>query len=1600
MSDELNLSSISYTNKDFQEAYPELLQLAKELSYKWDPTISNEGDPGVVLIKELALAIDKINYNSDKNALENYPTTVSQDSTAREIFTLLGYFPKWYRSSEVNVVFKYTGEDKNVTSVNKTITLPLWTQIKDSDGDYCYTLINKPTINMNGEVSSAYTAIEGYVKELSVNGNSVVNISNLDENNRIYIPDYTVAQNGIFISNVDNDSQPTTAWWTEVENLSTQQLSQNIYSFGVDPINDQCYIEFPEDIAALIDKGLSIHYIISSGSQGSVPVGLLDTQYATNITGTVTGDATTPTITLNSDNLEISNTSTIVDGHDPETIDECYRNYKKIVGTFDTLVTLRDYTNAVYNTGLVSNGFVTDRTNDIQDVYKIVTQETDLTNYTTIIRKKTDQKLDSLSAFDLKIYALNYKSRYNSKSDYDSTFTLFQDRDPNALGSNLWGITQLLNSNKCLSHDFMGIESDRMCLVKNKYSISCKIVPTSTLSQMQQISVKQNILQVLFNKLNAHEVDFGDSITYDYLYKILSSADDRIKNIILDTPTLDTYVVYFDSTDNKWKEICISDEHSDYITGYLNADDNLFYSNLAIVPVTIVDAAHQDKVTIATNTFREAVGSDATHIYTFIYSEGAWHEVVNNQVLDPISLETYGITYSGTPVEDETFTVSYTVQKAYTNVFGAYLLNSTYTYMDLTTNYIYTYDGSFKLYSTKRNEFRKEIVAKSVLAGVTPYLLNDGPAYKYQVNQNGSVSHEVQRLTTNAKISIGLGVSPSSVTLHDNETIQFYRPTLTDVMTYGAYVKYEFVSDANTSITANSNYKLKYSERISFLYKESDEEEVYHYVSYGAGTIISPTFTLSPTSQSTMFGNRLTNSDNSYLSASMSAAVETSTSIATLSASKSIVIKDINKTRLSSPVNYIYFVTEHTVTNAEGESYYKLDFDTDGNYILKSNEFFIHTNVAKSSLEILGAGTLIHKVGLDTNIVWQCKAINSSLIAQYGNSALEQIWLSYSADSDNYLEITEQEFVNVLPGGEVELVLPQGLTVNNNALNGEFNNSGFQVSDDVEAFDIVPPQSMSMVATENFSDFLSSGHGYNYGVYKAGATKRDLNVTLELTAIKKSWKPGDILDGSTAGFAYKSDTVLGGSYGANELFARVNLDNPTLASQISDEGATLIFTLKDAVWTLSLLKGEETTALLFSGNSIAPYGIISTVEIPAEAIIKIPITLLTADTLVYQFVNYEGLLNCIDVLGTSTTSLGHYITLTSGTIVEGNVVIIEYTYKPKESVTLSGFTVNYVEPDGTSGTLSSNITEELSWKGRSFLSIDCSPVKPERIYGNQFVSGYVNEQEVIFFNYDSEDNGYICASEAVYTDGGTNMSMALLGVDGDIYYPDFYTYKLISGNDIEVSGENSSTAFNATTGEITLTLGGYAENTVSGSIIDKFTYKGFKLPEGKYALSLVNKCTDIKSLKMSIVDATDASQEIILKTFEGRTDFNATQVHYVLIDISEELATILQNADYNFVISVIRPITENTAPVANETLTINSLLRFVYSDYCTQFKDFATYINSLTSESSVQFNYTYRVPDYQLINNPLASETFYSAYHVYNQFMIPQLSTVDAKVVE
>ena len=60
-SQELNINNRSYINKDFASIYPELVDLVRKLTARWDPSTSNESDPGVVLMKLMAFVSDKDN---------------------------------------------------------------------------------------------------------------------------------------------------------------------------------------------------------------------------------------------------------------------------------------------------------------------------------------------------------------------------------------------------------------------------------------------------------------------------------------------------------------------------------------------------------------------------------------------------------------------------------------------------------------------------------------------------------------------------------------------------------------------------------------------------------------------------------------------------------------------------------------------------------------------------------------------------------------------------------------------------------------------------------------------------------------------------------------------------------------------------------------------------------------------------------------------------------------------------------------------------------------------------------------------------------------------------------------------------------------------------------------------------------------------------------------------------------------------------------------------------------------------------------------------------------------------------------------------------
>lgn len=549
------ITDISYTNKDFQSVYNEQLDLAEKLTDKWAPRMSNESDPGVVLLKLNSMIADKNNYNIDKNILEAFPVSVTQEKNARNLFEQLGYSMKWYRSSVADISISWIGEQNGNDSYYK---IPRFTMLCNEDGTVVYTITEDCYITPSGTMYAGYVsdksvvstvpAIEGIVTEYAVDGNAIITLLNLDENNRLYFDVNMIAENGIYINNVKDDGTDLENYteWERVDNLAVQKLGSKMYKFGVDSRNN-CYIEFPSDIDSLVGSGLRIHYLQSSGEAGNIKAGTLSKFYA---------DVRDPeyNIVLDSSNTMITNGSSSRGGYDPETIDEAYKNFKKVIGTFSTLVTIRDYQNAINSSGLVSNSFVTDRTCDVQDSYNIVTDNGNLKGKKLIVITGSDDK-PKIDAFGMKMYLLNFVDNVYDKTSYNKTFTMFESMEPSV------DVLGYIDDVKSIQHDFLSLEPMKPLMFKNKYPVTVKIIPQYAVSEQQQREIENNVRLAIYDKFNAKSVEFGQEVTYDEVYETISNSDGRIKAIVLDELDYKTYAVVYDPSDesDKFKEILISE---------------------------------------------------------------------------------------------------------------------------------------------------------------------------------------------------------------------------------------------------------------------------------------------------------------------------------------------------------------------------------------------------------------------------------------------------------------------------------------------------------------------------------------------------------------------------------------------------------------------------------------------------------------------------------------------------------------------------------------------------------------------------------------------------------------------------------------------------------------------------------------------------------------------------------------------------------------------------------------------------------------------------------------------------------------------------------
>jgi hypothetical protein len=505
-----------------------------------------------VLLKVLTAVADKLSYNIDANTLEAFMPSAAQESSMRKLSEMLGYSMRYYRSATTQVRLTYAGDvfPKTLTGI---INIERFTNIKSTDGTINY--ITLEPIQLSPAVRSmTVECMEGSIVTCETDlGNRVV-FEHLDDNKRFYLPEHQIASNGIFVCSIDSTDQSD---WLQVDNLNTCSLGKRVFKFGYDSTKGVPFLQFPEDVSSLIGTGLCIRFIRTNGIKGNVALNTLKvleppaswSEQLEETTGTL--DSETLIEGETSDGGEwkdpnlyiVSNLSAAVDGKDPETIDEAYWNFQKTIGTFDTLVTCRDYMNKIYqftrtsasDLPLVSNVIVSDIRDDINRAYSINTLTS--AGPTTMYKVHQKPKLggnegeteDSIHYFDLMLYPFVAINNPATKEDYVSSFT-YTDETTIRL------IESYLHEQKTIAHKFVIPESEEIACIKAYFQLSARLATSERITTLEADEISLVAHKALYREFNMRKISFGEELPFDLILKTLLNSHTKIKSVNLDDP--------------------------------------------------------------------------------------------------------------------------------------------------------------------------------------------------------------------------------------------------------------------------------------------------------------------------------------------------------------------------------------------------------------------------------------------------------------------------------------------------------------------------------------------------------------------------------------------------------------------------------------------------------------------------------------------------------------------------------------------------------------------------------------------------------------------------------------------------------------------------------------------------------------------------------------------------------------------------------------------------------------------------------------------------------------------------------------------------------
>jgi hypothetical protein len=508
---------MDYSQKDFIDTYEDLISIIQSSTTKWDPQATNESDPGLIIVKLLALLEDKFNYKFDMAQAQGYIDTVSDPQYAQDLFRMLGYVMKSARTSRGNIyiTLKESNEapiyiPRHTVVTNATKSINFFT-LKDID------IPANTVITSSKEVPVAY----GSPFQISKDGITDFTLKDIDEDGRLPLGQTNLPQNGVFIYTVGTSGGAEVLYdeWKYYDLAITTTKNTKYYTISTLESNET-YIQFPKDFDTLIGTSkIRVFATYTEGVNSNIPERTLSRFEDEDL-----------------DKLFIvKQPKPFENGQDSETITEARINYYKQKDICDTIITANDIKSFILSLAddtsiLFSNALVLsaqDRALKIRNYYK------DKEYYDII--PPTDPS-----------YQVNVVPLKNSNS-YKESFQIYTDAGDNSLGNT---ITTKLQEASSL---FTKVKTFDNTITATSDPINTRLlavaepklkVRISGYTTEKATSLKQSIKNRLNSRYRANYIAPGEAIKEAEVKEIVKNTSSLIQDVSLEPLEPQIYLTY------------------------------------------------------------------------------------------------------------------------------------------------------------------------------------------------------------------------------------------------------------------------------------------------------------------------------------------------------------------------------------------------------------------------------------------------------------------------------------------------------------------------------------------------------------------------------------------------------------------------------------------------------------------------------------------------------------------------------------------------------------------------------------------------------------------------------------------------------------------------------------------------------------------------------------------------------------------------------------------------------------------------------------------------------------------------------------------------